>query len=286
MHRKATVTWLVAIILYAIAGTVATPADDKPLTLGIFPRWSAQITVRDFTPLAELLTRELGRPVRIETDKDFDSFMRRVYAKEFDIVHLNQMQYLNAHDKVHYRLIAKICDNPTCVIKAVIIVRKDRNINKLGDLKGKIIAFADPNATVSYVLAKSLLRASDIQPPQYKTIFVKNPPNAVLAVYNGEADAAGVGWSVLLKPEIRQRIDVNQFNILAESRPLPHLPIAVRADMNTKLMRKIQKILITLRQRADGRAALQKIGLDRIEAAKDYEYNTVRELIHEEHISH
>jgi len=280
MNRKATWPWITAIVLYAVAGTVALAG--QPITLGIFPRWNAQITVRDFTPLAELLARELGRPVRIETDKDFDSFMRRVYAQEFDIVHLNQMQYIQAHDKARYRIVAKICDNPACTIKAVIITRKDRNITKLNDLKGKIIAFGDPGAMVSHVVAKSLLRESGIKSIQYTTIFVKNPPNAVLAVYNGEADAAGVGWQVLQRPEIRQRIDVSQFHILAESRPLPHLPIAVRSGMDTKLMRKLQKILTSLPQRAGGREALKKLGIDRIEIAKDYEYNPIRTLIEEE----
>lgn len=269
-----------AVALYAAVGVVAR-ADPKPLTLGVFPRWNAQITVRDFTPLAELLGRELGRSVQIETDKDFDSFMRRVYAKEFDIVHLNQMQYIQAHEKAGYRVIAKICDNPECVIKAVIIARKDRNFSKLSDLKGKIIAFGDPGAMVSHVLAKSLLRESGIVPAQYSTIFAKNPPNAVLAVYNGEADAAGVGLKVLYKPEIRQSIDVGQFRILAQSRPVPHLPIAVNSNMDGKLSRRIQKILTNLSQRVDGQKALKKLGLDRIEAAKDYEYDMVRTLIDE-----
>lgn len=280
MSYAVTRRWIVATALYAVACIVAH-ADPKPITFGVFPRWNAQITVRDFTPLAELLGRELGRPIQIETDKDFDSFMQRVYAKEFDIVHMNQMQYVQAHEKAHYRVIAKICDNPECSIKAVIIARKDRNLTKLSDLKGKIIAFGDPGAMVSHVLAKSLLRQSGIKSTQYSSLFAKNPPNAVFAVYNGEADAAGVGIKVLRKLEIRQSIDVSQFHILAQSQSVAHLPIAVNSSMNGKLARHIQKILTSLSQRADGREALKKLGLDRIETAKDYEYDTVRTLINE-----
>ncbi len=280
MSYGVTRRWSVATAWYAVACIVAH-ADPNPITFGVFPRWNAQITVRDFTPLAELLGRELGRPIQIETDKDFDSFMQRVYAKEFDIVHMNQMQYVQAHEKAHYRVIAKICDNPECSIKAVIIARKDRNLTKLSDLKGKIIAFGDPGAMVSHVLAKSLLRQSGIKSTQYSSLFAKNPPNAVFAVYNGEADAAGVGIKVLRKLEIRQSIDVSQFHILAQSQSVAHLPIAVNSSMNGKLARHIQKILTSLSQRADGREALKKLGLDRIETAKDYEYDTVRTLINE-----
>lgn len=265
----------------AIAGA-ATSVETKPIVFGVFPRWNAQITVRDFTPLATLLSHDLGRPVHIETDKDFDSFMRRVYAKEFDIVHLNQLQYLHAHAVAGYRVIAKICDNHACTIRAIIVTRRDSTLRKVRDLKGKTIAFGDPGAMVSHILTKSLLLESALEPRQYHAIFTKNPPNALLAVYNGEADAAGVSLAVLQRPEIRRRIDIRQLRILAESRPIPHLPVAVRGDMDPKLAQRIQKILTGLSRRPEGREVLAKLGIERFEKADDAQYRIVRTLMQEE----
>lgn len=285
MNRSQAQALSVALVLL-VTGVGAVYASQAALTFGIFPRWNAQITVRDFTPLAALLSEELGRPVRIETDKDFDSFMNRVHAREFDIVHLNQLQYLRAREAANYRAIAKMCDNPACTIKAIIVTRRDSRLTKVSDLKGKIIAFGDPSAMVSHVLAKSLLLESALGPEQYRTIFTKNPPNALLAVYNGEADAAGVGTAVFQQSEIRQRIDIRQLRVLAESRSIPHLPVAVRGDMDAKLALRIQRILTGLVRRPDGREILKKLGVERFEAADDQQYALVRNLMEENADAH
>jgi phosphonate transport system substrate-binding protein len=273
--------WIGLLALCTIAPWIAVAGSD-PIIFGVFPRWNAQITVRDFTPLAAQLGRELGRPVRIETDKDFDSFMRRVYAREFDLVHLNQLQYVRAHQAAGYRAIAKMCDNPDCTIKAIIVTRQDAKLTRVSDLRGKTIAFGDPSAMVSHVLAKSLLLESALGPNQYRTIFTKNPPNALLAVYNGEADAAGVGMSALQRPEIRQRIDVNQLRILAESRQIPHLPVAVRGDLDPQLSLRIQRILTGLARHSDGHSILEQMGVQRFAVADDREYDIVRKLMEDE----
>ncbi|MHB8535804.1 MAG: phosphate/phosphite/phosphonate ABC transporter substrate-binding protein [Sulfuricaulis sp.] len=270
---------LVAAVALCAAAPAHAAGQGKELVFGVFPRWNAPFTVRDFTPLAHELSRELGRPVRVETDKDFDSFMRRVYAGEFDIVHLNQLQYLQAHRVAHYRAIAKICNDSACTIRAIIVVRRDAHFKTIADLRGKTIAFGDPGAMVSYVLAKSVLAKSRLRPGEYKTIFTKNPPNALLAVYNGEADAAGVGPAALQQPEILRRIDVHQLMILAESRPIPHLPVAVRGDMDRGLALRIQRILTGLANHADGRKILADIGIERFETANDRQYRVVKELM-------
>jgi phosphonate transport system substrate-binding protein len=282
MERVMTRAWIGLIALCAIAPRIASAGSDA-IIFGVFPRWNAQITVRNFTPLGELLTRELGRPVRIETDKDFNSFMRRVYAREFDIVHLNQSQYIFARNKAGYRVIAKTCDNPACTIRAVIVARRDSPYTRIGDLKGKTVAFGDPGAMVSYILARSVLSDARLDPGQYKTIFTKNPPNALLAVYNGGADAAGVGLAVLQQPEITRRIDIRQLRILAESRPIPHLPVAVRGDLDEKLALRIQRLLTGLSRQPEGRWILGKIGIERFEMADDGQYASVKKMV-EEHI--
>jgi phosphonate transport system substrate-binding protein len=281
MKCKRISAWIFLIALYAIV-SAAMAAEPAPITFGVFPRWNAQITVRDFTPLGQRLSRELGRPVHIETDKDFSSFMRRVYAKEFDLVHLNQSQYVHAHQAAGYQAIAKICDNQKCTINAILITRRDSKLTKVSDLKGRTVAFGDPGAMVSHILTKSLLRESALHPNQYRSIFTKNPPNALLAVYNGDAAAAGVSLAALERPEIRERIDINQLRILAESRSIPHLPMAVRGDMDHKLALRIQQILTGLSQDAEGKEILTKLGIERFESADDRQYALVRTLLEEE----
>jgi len=209
---------------------VAPVYADAPLRFGVFPRWGAPTSVGSFAPLAQVLGDALKRDVRIESDKDFDTFMRRVHTGEFDLVHLNQLQYLQAREQAGYRAIAKLCEQPDCMIRALIVARQDSGVRKLTDLRGQAVAFGDRNAWVSYLLARRLLQDAGLMPGDYRSLFTKNPPNALFTVYNGAAAAAGVGSPVLQRREITARLDVSQLRILASSTPVPPLPIAVRAD--------------------------------------------------------
>lgn len=266
-----TLTWLVCV------GAIA--ADDAPLRFGVFPRWNAQIMVAEFTPLAEVLGRAVGRRVRIETDKDFTSFMRRVYAREFDLLHVNQLQYLQAHDRAGYRVLAKLCESADCTIRAVIVTRSNSGLHRVADLRGKTVAFGGRNAMVSHLLAAQLLRRHGLEPGAYRSVFAKNPPNALLTVYNGAADAAGVGSPVFERPEIRRRVDAEALRILAVDDPVPPLPIAVRADLEPALTRRLRQTLIDLAADADGRAMLARMGASHFAGAAHEEYAALNQLV-------
>jgi phosphonate transport system substrate-binding protein len=266
-----------------LAALCALPAaaGEPALHFGVFPRWNAQTMVRDFTPLARTLEKQLGRKVLIETDKDFDSFMRRVYAREFDLVHINQLQYIQAHDRAGYRAIAKLCTATTCTISALLVTRQDSGVSTVAQLRGKTIAFGDPNAMVSYLLARSLLRKAGLQDGDYKTVFTHNPPNALFAVYNGAAAAAGVGSPVFEQPEVVKHVDRQRIVVLAESVPIPHLPFAVRSDLDAGLVAKIRAALIALADQPGGLELLRHIGATRLVSADDAEYAVLRPYVAE-----
>lgn len=279
--RQTHAALLYAALAWCLCGAASVQADQNVLLFGVFPRWNAAITVREYTPLVEELSRELGRTVRIETDKDFESFMRRTYGREFDIIHVNQLQYVRAHTRAGYQAIARICEDPYCMIAAAIVTRTDTGISTINDLRGKTIAFGDRNAMVSHILAKALLLEFGVHPSDYKSIFTKNPPNALLAVYNRTADAAGIGSNLLTRRELRQRMDVSALKVLAESRPIPQLPVAVRAGLEPILVERIKSALLTLEARPRGREALRHAGILRFEAAVDADYDVVRKIVNE-----
>ena len=280
MHRlRAGVALFLLVVAVPQHALSATKEHTTPLSFGVFPRWNAHIMVRDFTPLARILSHALEREVRVETDKDFDSFMRRVYASEFDIVYLNQLQYVQAHAVAGYVAIAKLCESPACTIAAAIVVRSGSGVNQISDLRGKTVAFGDRNAMVSYYLASATLRMAGLDPNQYRIIFTKNPPNALFAVYNGAAEAAGVGSLVFSRPEIAQRVDLKRLRILAESQAIPQLPVAVRGDLDVQLTRRILAVLLDLPQRKDGAEWLKKLNAERFEVANDVEYAIVKSIV-------
>ena len=270
MRLSVTRIWL--WVLAALAGGGALAADDAPLRFGVFPRWNAQIMVAEFAPLADALGKAVGRAVRIETDKDFASFMQRVYAREFDLLHVNQLQYLQAHERAGYQVIAKLCESADCTIRAVIVTHVDSGMRRVTDLRGKTVAFGGRDAMVSHLLAQALLRRYGLDADAYRSVFAKNPPNALLTAYNGAADAAGVGSPVFERPEILRRVNPDKLRVLAMDEPVPPLPIAVRAALDPALAGALRRVLLDLAVSVDGRDLLARMGATHFAPAGHAEY--------------
>lgn len=276
--------WRIFLFFYLLGCTLSFPAlsstVNKPLVMGIFPRQSAKATIKNFTPLAQYLSEKMGRPVKLETTADFDSFWKSVTTQRYDIVHYNQYHYIRSHKRLGYAVIVMNEESGTSSISSVIVTRKDSGINSLGDLKGKKIIFGGgPKAMMSYIMPTHLLRSAGLNRGDYEEDFAKSPPNAVLAGYYGQAAGVGVGDIVLQLPGVRAKSNMTEMQVLARSRPLSHLPWAVRHDMPDEAKRLIQTALVEMKHTRAGLASLKHAKLTGLNRASDSDYHEHRLLV-------
>ncbi|NVJ90394.1 MAG: phosphate/phosphite/phosphonate ABC transporter substrate-binding protein [Methylocystaceae bacterium] len=255
---------------------------QSPLVVGVFPRRDPAITITLFKPLRDYLAKELDMPVRLETARDFTSFELRLAQQRYDIVHLNQYQYITAHEQAGYDVIVQNEEFGEKDISGAIYVRKDSNLTSLSQLKGKNILFGGGDkAMMSYIVPTYLLKKAGLKRGDYLENFSKSPPNAVLATYMKQCDAGGAGEIVLKLPLVKNKIDTTKMTILAHSQPLPHLPWATKQDMDPSLKMKIQKIFMTLKDSAKGQAVLKAARLTGLNPAQDSDYDIHRKIIAE-----
>jgi ABC-type phosphate/phosphonate transport system, periplasmic component len=149
--------------------------------------------------------------------------------------------------------------------KGLIVVKKNSGINSLGDLKGKVIAFEEPHSTSATVLPRMLLEEK-----KFKLIQIKNPdtvkPDAIGYVYGsdgnsinvlltGRADAATTIHREFdrLKPEIRDSLKVLDTTV-----SVPRTLVAVRKDLDPKLLKDLKEILLNMDKDAEGQGVLKK----------------------------
>jgi phosphonate transport system substrate-binding protein len=250
--------------------------------MGIFPRRNAATTIRIFRPMARYLSEQLGREVKLVTTKDFPSFWKGVTHKKYDIVHYNQYHYIKSHQKNGYEVILKNEEFGKSSIAGSLIVRKDTGIKTIQDLKGKKILFGgDKTAMVSYIVPTMLLRRAGLKQNDYQEMFAKNPPNACIGTFHKHADASGTGDIVLNLSVVKNNIDVSQLTFLAVSEKLPHLPWAVKSNMEPDLRNKIRDTLVSLKDNKQGRQILKQARLTGLHVAVDAEYNPHRKIIAE-----
>jgi phosphonate transport system substrate-binding protein len=269
---------LALCLVAGAAGPGAAQAAQDPLILGIFPRYKATETTTKFAPLANYLGEKLGRKVTLETSKDFDAFWNGVTSKRYDIVHYNQFHFIrSARD---YQVIAHSQEFGKDAVAGALYVRKDSGITALSQLRGRTVIFGGgKDAMLSYIGPRYLLMQAGLKEGDFKTELAVNPPNALIALYHKQADAAGGGDILVDLPVVRSAIDARQVRILATTEPLLFLPWAVKRSMPARLRESIQAILVDLGSTPAGREVLKAAGTTQLGKAGDRDYEPHRRMI-------
>lgn len=272
---------ILVILLIALAALPhLTVAAEPALRLGVLPRHNYTDTISMFTPIAKHLSSALHREVKLETTRNFSEFWRQVELHRYDIVHLNQLQYLHAHATQGYDVIAKNEEFGSSSISSQILVRNDSSIQTLSDLHGKKIIFGGDNtAMMSYIIPRSMLRAQGLTDQDYSSDFALNPPNALIAVSLGMADACGVGDSVVKLGESQQKIHLEDLRVIAQSPAFPHLAWAVINTLPTEQQQAIQRALLELNTTVAGKQILQRAKLTGLAPATHHEYQSLQKYM-------
>jgi phosphonate transport system substrate-binding protein len=263
--------------LFAFFAAAAAPAAEPGLVLGIFPRYNATETATMYAPLANHLGERLARKVTVITSKDFDSFWKGVEEQKYDIVHYNQYHYIRSAQS--YRVIAHSQEFGKSAVAGAVYVRKDSGITDLAQLKGRTVIFGGGrDAMLSYIAPRFLMMKAGLKESDFKTEFAVNPPNALLALYHKQADAAGGGDILIDLPVVKNAINTGELKILATTEPLLFLPWAVKRDMPPKLRESIQAVLTELDQGQAGAGVLKAAKTTGIEKAEDKDYAAHRRM--------
>lgn len=260
---------LCSIALAAIAPAVV--AADRVLYLGVFPRYNATETMTMYTPLADHLSDRLGQKVTLITSKDFDTFWKGVAENKYDLVHYNQYHYIRSAQT--YKVIAHTQEFGKSAVAGALYVRKDSGITDIAQLRGRTVIFGGGrDAMMSYIAPRFLMMRAGLKEGDFRTEFAVNPPNALLALYHKQADAAGGGDILIDLPVVQNAINAQELRILATTEPLLFLPWAVKRTMPAKQRESIQTILTDLDQTPEGKVALNAAKTSGIEKAEDRDY--------------
>jgi phosphonate transport system substrate-binding protein len=278
-HWRRTVKKVAGLLwLIAIAVAPGVEAAENSVVLGVFPRYNATETTTMYAPLAEELSQRLSHTnVTLVTSKDFESFWRGVEEQKYDIVHYNQYHYIRSAQT--YRVVAHSQEFGKSAVAGAIFVRKDSGITDISQLRGRTVMFGGgKDAMMSYIAPRFLMMRAGLKESDFKTEFAVNPPNALLALYHKQADAAGGGDILIDLPVVRNAIDASELRILATTEPLLFLPWAVKRTMPANLRESIQSILTALEQTDAGKNVLKAAKTTGIQKAEDKDYTPHRRM--------
>jgi phosphonate transport system substrate-binding protein len=261
-----------AFVLAVVSVTVhAAPADARPLLLGVFPHLSAGQIESLFSPFAEYISRQIGRPVQLRTKPTFDDFTNEIEQQHFDIAFLQPLDYPDAHDKFGYQPLARRNE----LLDGVFVVRPDSPLQSLKDLKGKKIALPPKVAAVSY-LAKMELMSAGIDPVGEVTLAYQKAHDACLnELQLMKADACvSTGYPIRF---FENKWNV-KFRVLAKTRTIPSAVFVAHQRLAAPEREAIANAILSWQETAEGKRMLENNSMTTFVPASDAEYDAVRKI--------
>jgi phosphonate transport system substrate-binding protein len=259
-HRRALLLALPVLLAVSAAPFAAARAQDMPKPGK--RAWAAQIPLlrigmlggeNDADRLArydgykKLLEATFQVPVKLVMAADYAGTIQAFAARQIEMAYMSPAAYasawLQSEGDVVPILTTQERDGSTSYVAAM-YVRADSGISSLADMKGKALAWSDPNSASGYLIPRAEFRAAGIdpEPGRYfgRTGFAGGHEQAVVAVLNRQYDA-GVAWTSGLGEESagftrgvfrmmvdKKMLDMSQLRIVWKSRPILNGPMVLR----------------------------------------------------------
>jgi phosphonate transport system substrate-binding protein len=197
----------------------------------------------------KLIEQTFEVPVKLLPAADYAGVIQAFAAKQIELSYMSPAAYAQAWLQSDGNIIPLTTSQEkdgTTYYVSVLYVRSDSGITSLEQLKGKALAWADPNSASGYLIPRSEFRTMGIDPEPGKYFgrigFAGGHEQAVVAVLNRQYDA-GVTWASGIgdvnegytRGNLRimvekKMLDMKDLRIIWKSRPIENGPLAVRGD--------------------------------------------------------
>jgi phosphonate transport system substrate-binding protein len=245
----------------ALALTLTWPAaaaegwqkDYRVIRIGISSAENEADRIARYQPWKEYLQRALGVQVELFTAGSYDGIIQALASDQIEAASIGSSAYAAAYTETKGGVVPLLTTqdrNNATGYYSVIAVRCDSGYRTLEDLRGKVVAFADPDSTSGYAVPFYNLVQQDRNP---RTFFAATPFSGsheagVQGVVNGQFDAAATYISdVGGKDGVPQRmvskgmIQQGQICFVWTSPEITNGPLTVRANLPAGLTDAIRR---------------------------------------------
>ena len=284
---------LVALALVSLfAGTArsarSSTCPNGKVNFGVEPYDAGAKFTGAYKALTKALSTNLGCPVSLSINTNYTAEVEAMKAGKIDVGEFGPLGYIFAHSIAKAVPVAVFADKngKPVTYTAAIWVPKDSPITTVAQLKGHTIAFSDPGSTSGNLMPRYALLKAGLDPDKDVTIkFAGGHPQSLLALVNGQVDAAEVNSQQQATAAAAGQFDTSKFRVLWRSGPIQNDPITVRGNLPAAFQAAVKTALLKLTP-AQLKLVDTELGVDSgpMVAAKDSFYNNIRALVTLEHL--
>jgi len=217
----------------SVISATAFAQSQKPLEFGV-GLFQPDKDKNDATykPLAEYLSKRLGREVRLRTVDTWEGLAKSLASGETDMALMGPWGYVLANHNAGAEVVSTILYQGKPEYFAIMITNPKSGINSIDDLKGKTFAFGDKGSTSGFLIPSHEFFKRGIVPEKFFSKVINTKHQAIeTQVTRGELDA-GADFNRNRDTMIEQGlIKAADSKIFWTSAPLPNDAFAVSADL-------------------------------------------------------
>lgn len=246
--------------------------------LAIHPLHNPKKLAEAYQPLVDYLNRNIPEAsFDLEASRDYQDYERKFRARTPEFLLPNPWHTLEAI-KVGYHVIAMAGDADD--FKGIFIVRKDSDLKTPADLKGKVVSYPSHTALAACIMPQYFLYQNGVDINRDITnVYVGSQESSIMNAYLGKSAAGATWpppWRLFQQDHPKQAA---QLKLIWETPSLMNNSVMARDDLPKALRDRVQTLLITLEQSAEGKKILQGMSTARFHSATDASYNKVRDYV-------
>lgn len=244
----------IRVLIRNIKGKDYIEYTPKTIKVAILPLYSPLTIYKRYDPLMRYLSEKTGYEFKLVIPKNFEEFIQIVSEGKVDFSYQNPYVFSIVSKKYPVKALAitigedctqeeGICGDER--FRGIIITRKDSNINKIEDLKGKKIMIVSPTSAGGFLSQKIYLEKKGFNLTRdFKLIDAKRQEKVIIGVYKGEADAGFIREAAL--SVWSDEVDISKIKILDYGEYLPNWTFALVRNRNQELTAKVKEIITNL----------------------------------------
>jgi phosphonate transport system substrate-binding protein len=249
-------------------------AAEGPYEFGVFPYLPITKIHELYAPMASDFEAKLGRQVQLGSKSGYATFGAELRKQTYDIALVQPFDYIEAHDKHDYLPLARRSGD----LQALIVVRNDSPLKTLDELRGKIIANPPADAAVSQLASMALWDAGLHPSADVRREYGRNHFTCLQSVLIGAADACATAEQAMRTVEGKAQ-GTSRFRVLHRTAPIPHALFVVHKRVPKKDRDALLRTILDWPKTEEGRRILERGQFMPFVAAKDADYEVVREYV-------
>jgi ABC-type phosphate/phosphonate transport system substrate-binding protein len=279
---------LLATVVPVLIATVGLAKPRPPVRMALSIRNISWVEPVSAKAVAATVMEEIGRKTGYTFLLDIyqtadEQMVGKLISGDYNVGITGALEYVQISPRVKVKPLSREFRFGKPSFKILLLVRKDSNLKKIGDLKGKKLSLSEDDP-INKVYLRVLLARNGIKKMDgfFSAVEVRTKPKAaVLDLFMQEADvclATDILFNSMaqLNPQLKRSLRAIHY-----SEAISTGAIFARADTPAKVVKDFKRVLLTLHETEKGKQLLRIFRTPKVVAVSDSDFESARKIWNE-----